>query len=122
MQITTLAQLHDSDPYLAHLQQPVVLQVLRNNHHGLLYARLLAVNVDLWLLWCLVRRTDTSELLDLTSLRLLVQTLGISLLSDVDWHIDKDLDERQGAVGVLCIGVKFASDLTVGFVRRDKGC
>lgn len=73
--------------------------------------------MDLCILWLLVWCRDTGELLDLTSLRLLVQTLRISVLASLDASIDKDLNERQfGDVSL----VQLPCDLTVSLVRRDE--
>ena len=43
----------------------------------------------------LIRRTDPRKLRDLALPRLLVQALRISLLRDLDRHVDPDLDERH---------------------------
>jgi hypothetical protein len=77
--------------------------------------------MDLRLLGCLVRCTDARELLDLARLRFLIQTLGISLLCNVDGHVDEDFDEWERAVSVLGVGVQFAGDLAVGFIWGDEG-
>lgn len=100
----------------SHLQQPVIFKVLRDDHDSLLHTRLLRVYMDLRVLWCLIRRTDTSELLDLASFGLLVQTLRISLLCFFNRNINEDFDEGQWRVRVLGVRVELASDLAVSFV------
>jgi hypothetical protein len=99
----------------------VFLQVLGDDEHCLFNTRLLRVDVNLCLLWCLVRGTDAGELLDLTRSRLLVQTLGIALLSLLDGNVNENLDEWQRRVDVLGVGVEITGELTVGLVGRDKG-
>lgn len=80
------------------------------------------MDVNLRVLRSLVRGTDARELLDLTSLGLLVETLGVTLLGFFDGDVNEDFDEGEWGVGVLGIGVKVAGDLAVGFVGRDEGC
>lgn len=77
--------------------------------------------MNLRLLWCLVRSTNTCELLNLASSCLLVETLRIALLCLLYGNVDEDLDEGQWGVGVDRIGVELAGELTVGFVGRDEG-
>jgi len=103
------------------LQQTLLLQVVGDDLDGLLDAGLLAVNVDLCLLRSLVGRADTSELLDLTSASLLVQTLGVTLLGLLDGDVNENLDEGQGRLVVLGVGVEVTSDLAVGLVGGDEG-
>lgn len=102
------------------LQQTLLLQVVGDDLDGLLDAGLLAVDVDLSLLRSLVRRADTSELLDLARAGLLVQTLGVALLSLLDGDVNEDLDEGQGSLVVLGVVVEVAGDLAVGLVRGDE--
>lgn len=77
--------------------------------------------MNLRVLRSFVRCTDARELLDLASLGLLVETLGVTLLSLFDGDVDEDLDEGQRGVGVLGVGVEVAGDLAVGFVGGDEG-
>lgn len=70
----------------------------------------------------LVRRRDASELLDLTSASLLVETLGVALLGHLEGHVDKDLDKGDGLVAVLVsLCVQLAGEVAVGAVGRDEG-
>lgn len=46
----------------------------------------------------LIRGRDASELLDLASASLLVQTLGVTLLSDLERDVDEYLDKRDRLV------------------------
>lgn len=69
-------------------------------------------------IWC----RDASELLDLASTGLLVETLGVALLSHLEGHVDKDLDKGNGLVAVLVgLGVQLARKIAVGAVGRDEG-
>jgi hypothetical protein len=102
------------------LQQSLLFEVLRDDNHGLLDARLLRVDVDLWVLRSLVWSADTSELLDLTSSCLLVQALRIALLCLLNWDVHEDLNEWQRLV-ILGVGVELARKLAVGLVWRDEG-
>lgn len=72
--------------------------------------------MNLCVLWSFVRSADTSELLDLASSGLLVQTLWISLLGFLNWDVNEDLDERERRLVVGGVGVKLSGELTVGFV------
>lgn len=102
-------------------QKSLLLQVLRDDPHSVLHARLLTVDVDLWLLWCLIRRADARELLDLARAGLLVETLGVALLCFFYWDVDEDFNEGERGLGVLGVGVQVAGELAVGGVRRDEG-
>ena len=103
------------------LQQTLLLEVVGDDLDSLLHAGLLAVNVDLGVLGSLVRSADTSELLDLAGASLLVQTLGVALLSLLNGNVNEDLDEGKRRLVVLGVGVEVTSDLAVGLVGRDKG-
>lgn len=102
------------------LDHTIVLQVLGNLKHSLLNTRLLRVNVNLGILWCLIWSTDSSELLNLSSSCLLVQTLGVTLLGLLNGDVDKDLDEGKWGVDVLGVGVEIAGELAVGLVWGDE--
>lgn len=78
------------------LDDSMLLQVLGNKEHSLLNAGLLRVDVDLCVLWCFIWSTDTSELLDLASSRLLVQALRVTLLSFLNGNVNEHLDEWEG--------------------------
>lgn len=78
---------------------------------------------NLRLLGLLVRGGDAGELLDLASAGLLVEALGVTLLRDLEGHVDVDLDEGNGLVAALGgLGVELTSDLTVCSVGGDEGC
>lgn len=69
----------------------------------------------------LIRGTDTGELLNDTLASLLVQTLGVALLSDFDRNINVDLNERQtrfltGSRDLM----QLARSVTVRSVRGDE--
>jgi hypothetical protein len=102
------------------LQQTLLLQVVGDDLDGLLDAGLLAVDVDLRVLGSLVGSADASELLNLTRASLLVQTLGVTLLSLLNGDVDEDLDEGERGLAVLGVVVEVTSDLTVGLVGRDE--
>jgi len=63
----------------------------------------------------LIRVRDTGEVLDLTSTGLLVETLGVAGLSDLEGHISEDL--VKGHTHAL---VDLASVLTAALVRADE--
>lgn len=70
----------------------------------------------------LIRCRDASELLDLASAGLLVKALGVALLSNLEGHVDEDLDEGDGLVAVLVgLGVQLARKVAVSAVGRDEG-
>jgi hypothetical protein len=79
-------------------QQALLLKVIGDLLDALLNRLAVVDNVDLRVLGSLVRRADTSELLDLTGTSLLVQALGVTLLSDLHRDVDVDLDEGKGDV------------------------
>lgn len=103
------------------LQQTLLLQVVGDDLDSLLNAGLLAVDVDLCVLRGLVRSADASELLDLARASLLVQTLGVALLSLLNGNVNEDLDEGKRSLAVLGVVVEITGDLTVGLVGRDEG-
>lgn len=73
--------------------------------------------MDFWVLGLLVWCRDTGELLDLSSLCLLVQSLRVTALASFDARVNKDLNERKlGNVSLM----KLPCDLTVGLVWRDE--
>lgn len=78
------------------------------------------MNVDLCVLGSLVRSADASELLDLAGASLLVQTLGVALLSLLNGNVDEDFDEGERRLVVLGVVVEVAGDLAVGLVGRDE--
>jgi hypothetical protein len=102
------------------LQQTLLVQVVGDDLDGLLDAGLLAVNVDLRVLGSLVGSADASELLDLAGASLLVQTLGVALLSLLNGDVDEDLDEGKRSLAVLGVGVEVTGDLAVGLVGGDE--
>ena len=70
----------------------------------------------------LVGSGDAGEVLDLTGASLLVEALRVTLLGDLEGHVDVDLDERNGLV-VRASGLimETASKVTVRSVRGDEG-
>lgn len=102
-------------------QQVLAPQVLNNLHNRLLHTGLNTLDHNLGILWCLIRRRDTSELLDLTSSSLLVEPLWIALLCLLDRDLDVDLDEWDWLVALWNGGVELAGDLAVGLVWGDEG-
>lgn len=98
---------------------PPLLQISNNNPHRLLNAHLVRPDMNLGLLGRLVGRANPSELFDLASPGLLVQTLGIAFLDDGNGSIDEDFNEGQRGV-VLC--VQLSGQFAVGDVRANKGC
>jgi hypothetical protein len=103
------------------LQQTLLLEVVGDDLDSLLHAGLLAVDVDLCVLGSLVRSADASELLDLAGASLLVQTLGVALLSLLNGNVNEDLDEGKRRLVVLGVVVEITGDLAVGLVGGDKG-
>jgi hypothetical protein len=70
----------------------------------------------------LIRSRDTSELLNNTLASLLVQTLGVTLLSHLNGDINIDLDERQtGLLAGRGNLVQLAGSVTILPVGRDEG-
>jgi hypothetical protein len=78
---------------------------------------------DLRVVRLFVGSRDTGEVLDLAGTSLLVEALGITLLGDLEGHVDVDLDERQGVVIALGAGlfVKLAGKIAIGPIGRDEG-
>ena len=79
------------------------------------------MDVDLCVLGSLVGSADASELLDLASASLLVQTFRVALLSLLNGNVNEDLNEGKRSLVVLGVGVEATGDLTVGLVGRDEG-
>lgn len=101
--------------------QALLLEVLDNLGDALLHRVLVRVDRYLGLVRGLVRRRDTSKVLDLASPGLLVQTLGVTLLGDLNGDIDVDLDKGQGRIAAgAALLVQVARDLAVGLVRADE--
>lgn len=71
----------------------------------------------------LVGSGDAGKLLDLTGAGLLVETLGVALLGDLERHVDIDLDEGDGLIGAAGGdgGVQLTGRVAVGAVGGDKG-
>lgn len=81
----------------------------------------MGVDNNLGLLGGLVRGGDTGEILNLAGAGLLVQTLGVTLLGNLDGDIDINLDKGQGLVtGLTAVGVEVTGDLTVRPVGGDE--
>jgi hypothetical protein len=70
----------------------------------------------------LVRGGDAGKLLDLTSAGLFIETFGVTLLGNLEGHVDVDLDEWDRLVvcarGLL---VQRASQIPVCSVGGDEG-
>jgi hypothetical protein len=109
------------DNFVHLLQETLLLEVVGDDLDGLLNTGLLAVNVNLRVLGSLVGSADAGELLDLAGASLLVQTLGVALLSLLDGDVNEDLDEGKSGLAVLGVVVEVTSDLTVGLVGGDEG-
>jgi hypothetical protein len=83
---------------------------------------LVSLDGDLRVVRLLIGSRDAGEVLDLAGTGLFVETLGITLLGDLEGHVDVDLDERQGVVITLGTGlfVKLAGKIAVGPVGGDE--
>lgn len=100
----------------------LVVEPVNNLGDTLLDRLLVGLDGDLGVLGGLVRGRDASELLDLTGAGLLVEALGVTLLGDLEGHVDVDLDKGDGLVAVLGgLGVQLAGDVAVGLVGGDEG-
>jgi hypothetical protein len=75
------------------LQVPLFLQMPNNDLHGILHTRLSTLDVNLWLQWLLVRRTDSRELWNLALPRLLIQSFRVPLLGHFYRNINPHLDK-----------------------------
>ena len=80
------------------LEQPLVLKIVHNLPHGILDAGLVALDLDLGALGCLVGGADAGELGDLSFSCLLVEALGVACLGHLEREVDKDLDEGERLV------------------------
>lgn len=107
---------------LLKLQQPPLLQILRDLLNRLFHALLITADINLRVLRGLIRAANTRELWNLTRARKLVQALGIAGLSDLERQVDKDLDELEGRVVALDFGVQGARGRAVGGEGGDEGC
>lgn len=114
--------LSNSRPLLGNLQQPPLLQVLRDLGHGILNTLLIAPDVDLRVLRSLVWAADAGELWDLARARELVETFGVTGLGDLERQVDEDLDELERRVVALDFGVQGACSCAVSGEGRDEGC
>ena len=69
----------------------------------------------------LIRGTDAGKFRNLALAGLLVQTLGVTLLSDLNRDIDPDLNERNARLATRTFSlVQRAGEVTVRTVRRDE--
>merc|ERR1712125_274826 len=91
------------------------VKLFHDHVHGLRDAQLVSAHVHLGVLWLLVRNVDSCEALDLVFPGLLVQSLWVSALHDVQGRIDEDFHEGQRGVH-MC----FARIFTVRSVGRDQ--
>lgn len=100
----------------------LLVKPLDNLCNTLLDRVLVGLDSDLSLLGLLVRSRDTSEILDLASASLLVETLGVTLLSNLERHVNVDLDEGDGLLAALgSLFVKITGDLAIRSVGGDEG-
>lgn len=99
----------------------MVVEPFDNLGNTLLDSVLGSLDGDLRVQGRLIGGGDASELLDLASAGLLVETLGITLLGDLEGHVDVDLDEGDGLVAALVgLGVQLSGDVTVCSVGGDE--
>lgn len=106
---------------LSSRQVTLRVKVLNNLLNSINNRQIDILNVNLGLLRSLVRSRDTSEILNDTSTSLLVQSLGVTLLSNLNGNINVHLDERQ--TGLLTRGgdlVQSAGGVTVLLVGGDE--
>jgi hypothetical protein len=104
------------------LQQALLSQPSDDLSNTLFDGVLVGLDDNLGVCGLLVGSSDTSELLDLASASLLVETLGVALLGNLEGDVNVDFDKRNGLVVVVCaLSVKRASEVTVGPVGRDEG-
>lgn len=106
------------------LQQSPLLQILRDLPYCILHASLVALDLDLRVLRCLIRGANTSELWNLTLPSFLVQALGVTGFGYFEREIYENLDKGKRLVirvGSDWCGVQLASDGAIGFVGRDEG-
>lgn len=90
--------------------------------NALLDRVLVGLDGDLGVLGLLVGGGDAGEVLDLTGAGLLVEALGVTLLSDLEGHVNVDLDKGDGLIVALArLGVQLAGDVAVCPVGRDEG-
>lgn len=107
---------------LLDLQQSLSLQVINNLLHTLLHTLQIAPDMDLRALGRLIRRTNACEVLDHTLPRLLIQTLGVARLGDLERQVDVHLDESERLlVGRCGGGVESAGGRAVSDVWGDEG-
>lgn len=121
---------------LRSLYEAVLAEVGCDSADGLGHVAFVGFDVNLGTFWGLVWRGDAGEVcteeanerdvlcrvmdvvtFDLSCTGLLVETLGVALLDDVEGRVDKDLDEAQPGLFVELTG-----DGAVCAVRRDERC
>jgi len=83
---------------LLYIQQPPLLQVLRNLLDTILHALLVAPDVDLSSLRRLVGRANACKLWYFALASLLVQSFRVSCLGDLKREVDEDLHKGEGFV------------------------
>lgn len=104
------------------LDEALVVEPLDDLGNALLNGALVGLDGDFRAGRLLVGSADAGELLDLAGAGLLVEALGVALLSHLEGHIDVDLDKRNGLVAVLArLRMQRPGQITVGAVRRDEG-
>lgn len=110
---------------LSRLDVTLVRQPLDNLSNALLDSVFICLNCDFRVRRSLVGGRDAGKLFDFAGASLFVQALGITLLSNLERDVDKDLDERDGLVVVGAGGgggsMQGAGRVAVGAVGRDEG-
>lgn len=99
-------------------QNLVIEQLLDHEVHTLIKGQLVGLNVKVWVLGSLVWVSDSSEVLDLTSSCLLVETLNISIFA----HLKRSTNEAfvEGNVVFLMDFLGVVSVLGVGRDESDE--
>lgn len=102
--------------------KPLLVEVGNNVDDAFLDTLLVGLDSDLGGFGGLVRGADTGEVRNLTGTGLLVETLGVTLLGDLDGDVDEDLDEGDGfLITAGRGGVDVTGDLAVSLEGGDEG-
>lgn len=106
---------------LGSAQIALVLEILDDDLDGIFHTGLVTVDVDLRLQGFLIGGADTGELGDLALTSLLVQTLWIALLGDLNGNIDPDFDKGNASFTAWPLGlVQLTGQVTVTSVGADE--
>ena len=81
-------------------EDTLIIHVLDDESLGLLEGEGTSVNVELWVSWGLIRVRDTGEVLDDTISGLLVESLNVTGLTDLEGSTDMALVELESGGGV----------------------